>query len=88
MVIEETATLYREMLSVKGWEQKYGEEFIVDHLNRIPQKSAFLVIARCGFDARIPWVGDTTETNNSNVSFGEALKGVLESIIPRLLLPA
>lgn len=38
MVIEETATLYREMLSVKGWEQKYGEEFIVDHLNRIPQK--------------------------------------------------
>lgn len=44
MVAEETATIYREMLSAEGWTQNAENDFIIDHFNRIPQKVRVKII--------------------------------------------
>ncbi|KAK7687596.1 hypothetical protein QCA50_008810 [Cerrena zonata] len=85
MVIEETAALYRELVSAEGWSTQTDLTF--DHFNRIPQKLAYLVVARCGFDVRTPWAEEEANPDDPDTSLGDTLKIVCESVIARLLLP-
>ncbi|CAL1711144.1 unnamed protein product [Somion occarium] len=81
-VVKETASIYREMVAAEGWMD--NTEVVVEEFHRIPSHVAFVALARCGFNVRLPWA---EERENEDLSFGKALKTVIRTNLARLAIP-